>query len=87
MYPSGGPPVKPVMDLLSYCCLLEDLMEIGTIADCEELFACIEADIEVWGVEPDIHVQAHYHHGTDPMETSVTGPHGLLSLRVAVPGE
>ena len=66
--PSGAPPAvppKPVMDLLGYCCLMEDLMEIGTIGDCEELFACMEADIEVWGMEPDNIVRA-LHDAMDP---------------------
>lgn len=52
--PKSSPPlplpsVPRVMELAGYCRLLEDLLELGTIRDCGEIFACMEADLEVWG--------------------------------------
>jgi hypothetical protein len=34
-----------VIDLAGYCRMLEDLLELGTIGDCTDVFACMEADI------------------------------------------
>lgn len=38
-----------MLDVATYCKLLEDLLELGTISDCQDVFARIEADLEVGG--------------------------------------
>ena len=52
-HPPGSPTlpsVPRVMELAGYCRLLEELLELGTIRDCGEIFECMEADLEVWEV-------------------------------------
>lgn len=38
-----------MLDVATYCKLLEDLLELGTISDCQDVFKRMEADLEVGG--------------------------------------
>ncbi|GAX80221.1 hypothetical protein CEUSTIGMA_g7659.t1 [Chlamydomonas eustigma] len=41
---AASPPGARVLELAGYCRLLEDLLELGTIQDCQDVFACMEKD-------------------------------------------
>jgi hypothetical protein len=41
---TSSPPGAKVMELAGYCRLMEDLLELGTIQDCQDVFTCMERD-------------------------------------------